>query len=458
MQVRPRAGRQAIRAGAGLGLLTFGGYLPGLGRSLDFDSAQTVGMFVRPGPPWAAFRLQAAFNNHPMFSFFEQLVRVVTGRTDAGTMRLLPILFAALAVAILTWFTTRRHGLAAGLVAGGLLACNPTFAGLSRGVRGYSLLVLCAIVATILVAEYRPDASRWADLAYVLSAGVGLATHLYMFPVLVAHVGAVVAGRRLDARWRLRFAGAGAVAAFAYAGMAATMVDTMGRLPRVLQVGLPWRVAVMATGGGRASLAVAPLVIAGAVLLLRRSRAARGAAIALAGILLLQWAALQSSAMTPRFFVWLVPGSAYLAGVAVGRIRAGALLGAGSAALAVLVIVPGLTDDPAAYRQAAALIRAANASGARSCVVDVGVRPMQAYLDTPRDFAVVIEPAELDQCDVVVVAAWWESTAEWYKADQRVIAEAERRYPHRLVLAHGDPTLVFSNRALAQGAPATPPA
>ncbi len=208
----------------------------------------------------------------------------------------------------------------------------------------------------------------------------------------------------------------------------------------------------MSTGGGRAALAAAPLVIAGAVVLLRRSRAARGAAIALAGVLLVQWAGLQSSAMTARFFVWLVPGSAYLAAVAVGRIPKGAFLAAASAVLALLVVVPGLTDDPTAYRQASALIRAANASGARSCVVDVGVRPMQAYLDTPRDFAVVIDPAELDQCDVVVVAAWWPSTADWYAADQRVIAEAERRYPYRLVLAHGDPTLVFSNRALTEGA------
>ena len=42
----------------------------------------------------------------------------------------------------------------------------------------------------------------------------------------------------------------------------------------------------------------------------------------------------------------------------------------------------------------------------------------------PRDFAVVLDPGGApDQCDVVVVAAWWESTAYWYKADLRVIAE-----------------------------------
>lgn len=454
----PLARRAGVWAGTGLGVLTFLAYLPGLGRSLDFDSAQTVGMFVKPGPPWAAFRFQAAFNNHPFFSFVEQLVRVVTGRTDAATMRLLPILFGALAVGVLTWFVTRRHGLAAGLVAGGLLASNPAFVNLSRAVRGYSLLVLCAVVATVLVAEHRPGSPARSDVAYVIAAGVGLATHLYMFPVVVAHLGAVVAQGQLDSRWRLRFAGAGAVAAVAYAGMASSMLGTMGAHARVFQADLPWRLVVMTTGGGWASVAAAPLVVAGAILLLRRSRPSRGAGCALLGVLAILWAGLQSSALTPRFFVWLVPGAAYLAAVAVARVRVGILLAAISAVLAWMVIVPGFTDDPTAYRQAAALIRQVNASGSRSCVPNIGVPPMLAYLDSPTDFAVVTDPSQLDQCDVLVVAAWWPTTAGWYARDQLVIAEAERRFEHRRVLRFGDPTLVLSSRPLPQGGSAAPPA
>lgn len=439
-------------AGAGLAAVTFAAYLPGAGRSLDFDSAQTVGMFVKTGPPWSAFRSQAAFNNHPLFSFLEQLVRVVTGRTDAATMRVLPILFGALAVGALTWFAARRHGLLAGLVAGTLLACNPTFVSLSRAARGYSLLVLCAIVATILVAEDRPDRSRWSDLGYVAVAGMGLATHLYMFPVVVAHLGAVLARGRLDARWRLRFAGTALVAALAYAGMAAAMIDTMGAYSRVLKTDLPWDVAAMATGGGRAALAVAPLVVAGAVLLLRRSQAARGAALALGAVLLVQWAGLQSSALTARFFVWLVPGAAYLAAVAVGRLRPAAVLAAVSTALAVAVVASGFTDDPTAYRQAAAVVTEANAAGAQSCVVNIGMPPMLAYLDSPADFTAVTEPAQLDGCDVLLVTAWWPSQSDWYARDRLVIAEAERRFTHRLVVGTADPTLVLSNRSI------TPPA
>lgn len=444
---RPRLS-PAGTVGALMGAVTFLAYLPGLGRSLDFDSAQTVGMFVEQGPPWNAFRLQAVFNNHPFFSFFEQLVRVVTGRSDAATMRLLPILFGAAAVGVLTWFTVRRHGLAAGLVAGALLACNPTFVQLSRSVRGYSLLVLCAVVATVLVAEDRPGRSGWYDLAYVVVAGIGLGTHLYMVPVIAAHAGVVVVRKQLDSRWRRRFLGAAVIAAGAYAGMASVMVEAMGAHAKVFQADLPWRVAGMAAGGRWAAALAAPLLVGGAVLVLRRSAASRAAAGALAGVLLVLWAVMQSSALTERFFVWLVPGAAYLAGVAVGRVRAGAVLAAGSVALALVTASAGYRSEPTAYRQAASVIRAANAGGATSCVVNIGVSPMLAYLDTPADFAAVTDPGQLDRCDVVLVAAWWPSGAGWYERDRLVIAEAERRYEHRLVLRADDPVLILSNRDL----------
>jgi hypothetical protein len=439
---RPRRGPAV--AGALTAAVTFLAYLPGLGRSLDFDSAQTVGMFVKDGPPWSAFRLQAVLNNHPFFSFLEQLVRAVTGRTDAATMRVLPILFGAVAVGVLTWFAARRHGVAAGLVAGALLAANPTFASLSRGVRGYSLLVLCAVVATVLVADDRPGRRRWP---YPVVAGIGLATHLYMVPVVVAHAGMVAARRRLDARWRARFLYAGVLGALAYAGMAGAMVEGITAHDRIFQADFPWRVAEMATGGGWASVAAAPLVVAGAVLLLRRSRGSRGAAAALGAALVFLWAVSQSSALTERFFVWLVPGAAYLAAVATGRLRPAALLGCLSAALAASMAASTWTQEPTAYRQAAAVIREANAAGQCSCVVNIGVPPMLAYLDTPADFAALTDPTELDGCDLVVVAAWWPSDRPWFAPDMRVIAAAEARFPERRVLQAADRALVLTRPA-----------
>jgi uncharacterized membrane protein len=448
---RPHLERRRPRRPARLtavitGALTFVAYLPGLGRSLDFDSAETVGRFVRIGPPWAAFQRQAVFNNHPTFSFLEQLVRVVTGQTDASAMRVLPILFGALTVAVLTWFVVRRFGLLPGLVAGALLASNPTFVELSRSVRGYSLLTLCAVVSTVLVAEDRR--SRHADIAYVIAAGIGLATHLYMVPVLAAHLGVVIARGDFDKRWRMRFLGVGLVAGLAYVGMARAMVDAATAHARVFQADIPWRIAKMTTGGGWAALVLAPLAVAGAVIVLRRSRAARGAAAALAIVMLFLWVVQQSSALDERFFVWLVPGVAYLVGVAVSRIRATAVIAGVAVVLAVAAMLPGYTNDPTAYREAASLIRQVDASGGRSCVVGVGVSPMLAYLDTPKQFAVVTDPAQLDICDLVVVASWWHTDEPWYAADNAVIAAAERDFPNRTVLDVGDPALVLSRRPL----------
>lgn len=445
-----RSRRGPVVAGAVLGGLAFLAYLPGLGRSLDFDSAETVGLFVRQGPPWAAFREQAVFNNHPLFSFLEQLIRVTTGRADAATMRLLPIACGALAVGLLAWFAARRHGLLAGVVAGVVVASNPTFVGLSRAVRGYSLLTLCAVVATIAVAEDREPGPRSGVLGvvYVLAAGAGLATHLYMVPVIAAHVGVVVARRQLG-RWRTRFGAVVVLGGAAYAGMAEAMVHASAEHARMFQPDIPWRVARMATGTGWGALALAPLVAAGAWLVLRGSRRARGAAVALLGVLVLLWAGMRSSALEPRFFVWLVPGAAYLVAVAVGRWPTAASgLAAVAAVLAVRTMVPGYAADPTSYRSAAALVQEADAAGARSCIVDVGVPPMLAYLDEPRDFAAVTVPAQLDRCDVVVVASWWPTDAGWYAADRAVIAAAEQRYDHRLVIDHGDPALVLSNRSL----------
>jgi hypothetical protein len=437
----------AVIAATALGGLTFLAYLPGIGRSLDFDSAETVGLFVRPGPPWAAFGRQAVFNNHPAFSFLEQLVRVTTGRADAAAMRVLPILFGALTVGVLTWFAARRHGLVAGVAAGLVLACNPSFSALSRSVRGYSLLTLCAVVTTVIVAQDDRRRSRRSDVAYTLAAGLGLATHLYMLPVVAAHVGAAVARRNLDQRWRVRFLAAAVLAALAYAGMADVMVAAARSHRRVFQPGLPWRVATMATGGGWALAVVAPLGVAGAVLVLRR-RSVRGAATALVAALVVLWVVLQSSALTARFFVWLVPGAAYLVAVAVERIPIGAVVAAAWTALVAVAVIPGYTADPTAYRVAAHVVRRADVSGASTCVVAVGAAPMLAYLDSPRDFTAVDDPSQLDRCDVVVVAAWWHSAGAWFAADDRVIAAAERSFPNRAVLRRGDPTLVLSRRPL----------
>jgi hypothetical protein len=271
-----------------------------------------------------------------------------------------------------------------------------------------------------------------------------------MLPVVAAHVGALLARGDLDGRWRRRFLWTAALAGCAYAGMADVMLHATASHARVFKADMPWRVFTMAAGGGRASWLLAPLVVVGAVIVLRGGRGTRGAAVGLAVVLFGLWAVLRSAALEDRFFVWLVPGVAYLVGVAVGRIRAGALVAAGSAVLALTSVVPGFTDDLTGYRAAAEVLRSVDAAGGRGCVVgSTGVVPMLAYVDEGRDFTAVTDPAALDRCDVVVVAAWWPTSASWFSQDRRVIDAAEARFSHRLVLPASDPALVLSNRPLA---------
>lgn len=436
--------------GGATGVLTFVAYLPGLGRSLDFDSAETVGLFIRPGPPWAAFGRQAVFNNHPFFSFVEQLVRVTTGRVDPATLRIAPITFGAATVGTLVWYCARRFATLPALVAGALVAVNPTFSDLSREVRGYSLLSLCALVTSLIVVDELLPAKgltaafgRRSDVWYVVVASIGVATHLFMVTLLVVHVAMFVAAGALHRRWRERFVTIAALSALAYVALARSMLASGQEHGRLFQARLPLDVADVVVGGGWAAVVVAPVVVVGASFAVRRRSAFAGVA---AGVVVFaaMWLLYRSAALTPRYFVFLVPLAALFAALAIARTRLLTLAVVVSLALAAVSAARSYTDDPTAYRQAAQLVRSVDDAGGRSCVVDVGVRPMQAYLDEPTDFTAVVQAEQLDVCDVLVVAAWWNTNAAWYEQDNDVIAAAQLRYGHRLVLRSRDPALVFS--------------
>ena len=272
VKARPVADRRAVWAGAGLWASTFVGYLPGLGRALDFDSAQTVGMFIKPGPPWAAFRLQAAVQQPPHVLVL-RAARPGRHRPDRRRHHAAaahPLRRPGRRRAHLVHQPPPRSGRGPGRRrAAGV---QPDLRRPVRGVRGYSLLVLCAIVASILVAEYRLDGSRRADLAYACrspapaspptstcsrcwsptsgrsSPGAGWtpAGGSGSPPPPPSPPSPTPAWRR---RWSTPWA----------ASRGSSRSDCRGGSRSC------------STGGGRASLAAAPLVIAGAVLLLRRN-------------------------------------------------------------------------------------------------------------------------------------------------------------------------------------------
>ena len=440
-----------------MGVLTFLGYLPGLGRSLDFDSAETVGLFIRPGPPWAAFGRQTVFNNHPFFSFLEQLVRVVSGRADAAAMRVLPIAFGAASVGVLAWYCARRFAVVPAIAAGSLVALNPMFSDFSRAVRGYSLLALCALVSSFVVIDEllptddRPPAfGRRSRVWYVLAAAVGIATHLFMVLVVLGQVGMLAYARRLDARWRQCLLTVAVLSGLAYMVMARLMLDAQAAHGRALQPRLPLEVAEEILGTGWAAVIAAPVLVVGVALVSRRRVVAAGLVTAAAAFVFI-WLVYRSSALTPRYFVFLVPLAALLLAVAVARFPALAVVVGVAAVLASASTVDGFVTDPTSYRQAAQLIRSVDSAGGRSCVAGVGAAAMRAYHDVPTGFAEVTDPAELAPCDVLVVAAWWPgTTAEWYEGDQRVISAAEDQFRYETRLDSKDSALVLSRSPLSR--------
>src|SRR2546429_6711180 len=66
--------RSDVFIGAVLGTVTFAVYLLGSGRNYDYDSSETVGMFVATRSLLDPFRRQDVFNNHPLLSFVDHLV------------------------------------------------------------------------------------------------------------------------------------------------------------------------------------------------------------------------------------------------------------------------------------------------------------------------------------------------------------------------------------------------
>ena len=445
-----------IIAGVGLGIVTFVSYLPGLHRSLDFDSAETVGLFIREGPPWAVFKRQAVFNNHPFFSFLEQLVRVVTGRSDAAAMRILPIACGAAAVGLVAWYAARRFSLVAGVIAAAFVAANPMMNELSREVRGYSLVALCALVSTLVVIEEliprpgeRSAFGRWSGVWYVASLSIGLATHLYMGVVAITHVGMVLAAGRLDESWRKRFLGAAVLSLSAYAAMAGTMRDAGRAMLPLLQPRFPIDVAEAVLGGGYAALIVLPVIAVG-LSIAARNRVVLGGAIAFAATFTLVWLAYRSPALTTRYFVFLVPLAGLALAVAIARAAALLVVTVSSAALAALSLVNAYTAEPTAYRQAAQVIHDVKQSGGRACVSPIGVPQMKAYAEESRDFIGISHPEDLDECDVVLVVAWWQTDASWYQDDREVLAEAPREFDTSTVLPAGDRALVFSRGPLSR--------
>jgi uncharacterized membrane protein len=336
-------------------------YLLGFGRNYGYDESVTVGNFIQTASPLDALTRQIVNNNHPFLSFLDHLVFSATGNASEVAMRLIPLVAALAAVAILTVASARRFGAIAGLSAGAYLASNPTFALWAQSVRGYSLLLLCAIVSSVLLLQRRDAA--WKGVAYVVAVAAGVATNVFMVPVVVCEAAYLGAQRELSSRWCLRMvAGVCVGAGLSLLPILDMAVDYRGTLfspnfpINVFDLDFP----------GIAAAAFVPLVL----LATYRHRHDKGMAAALLALLAMMtglWLVIRPFDLYARLFCWTLPLVGMGIAAAVSAWKPASVVAMAGVAAVLLTQYAGFGAPEEANLQVAAVIDQAHTDGLRAC-------------------------------------------------------------------------------------------
>ncbi len=400
-----------IRVGAFLGLVTAAAYMIGSRRSFGYDAAATFASFVATPSLWDAFAVRAALpsillktiasNDHVLLSLLSHVIYSLTGLRNEWVYRLIPALAAGGTVGVATAVLSRRFGLLAGVCAGLYIATDPLFVDNSRDLRGYSLAALLALLATLVVVE-----SKWSRgrlLLYAVLLGLAIATHVFVAVVLLAHVAWIASKRspamlkQLAPAWLVAFLiGAAAnayieVLVFIQHGFPPSLFDPT--FPRDLVLFLLGAPALLPIGLWLTPVALGLWVV-------RREAWVWASVAVLAGVVALLWLVLQPAYLYPRFFIFLIPGVAYLMAAAIARWK---------------VLAP-----------------VAEAAGRRACVIHADEQVLAAY--TTR-YSVVTTADQLRDCDLVVVVSW--------NVDLGLREEAAQQFLRRTLLPASYPAVVL---------------
>jgi hypothetical protein len=387
------------------GLMTFATtvvYMIGSSRAIsDVDSSVTVYAFVKTpsllDPLHRTIKVTGMrVNNQPLFSLLEHAVWSLGFHTEAA-LRVVPIVFAALAVGLLVAECSRLFGLLSGACAGLVLAANPMFAFYAREMRGYSVMTFAAVAATILLARLLTSEQprRWQEVAYVAALAAGIATHLWFVLVFVVHLAIVLARRQFSWRWIVRLGLGGVIGSSVYALM---IGDMLGKQQgATFHQNFPIKSARLLLGHQQLAIVIIGLaVIYGFVLSIRR-RDIVAAVATVAVIIGVVWVFIHPP-LVPRYFIWFIPAFGLAVAVAVSRRP-------WIAALILVAFVAMVADQNSTWTvaspetaQAAGLVNAARAEHLRVCSYKGGNWAVVAYIPKPKPVQVV----GLDNCDVLV--------------------------------------------------------
>ena len=385
----------------------------GSNRSFGYDAAATFANFIATPSLWDAFAVrsviptipitQVATNDHVLVSLLSHVIFSLTGSRNEVVYRVIPALAAGGTVGLSTTVLARRFGLLAGLCGGIFIATDPLFVDNSRDLRGYSLAALGAVVATVLVAG-RWSRGRFALYAVVM--GLAISAQLFAGVVVLCHVAWIATRRSRSDLVALAPAWAGALALGVAANASIYFIElTRHGLPAPLFYSTFPRDLVLFLVGAPVLLPVGLwLASAGLGVWTVRKEPWLWATVAvLAVVVAVLWLAVRPAFLYPRFFVFLVPGVAYLIASAVRRwwvLAPVVLLGAVVAAVSQ---ASGYTQDPLALPAAASAAEGIAASGQKPCVIHSDEQVLSAYTS---DFTVVTGPDQLADCDAVIVVSW----------------------------------------------------
>jgi hypothetical protein len=400
---QPASARAAAALGAAMGVVTAAFYFVGASRSIgDVDASVTVGAFVKTPSLLDPLRRTLdvpgfRFNNHPLFSLIEHAVWSAGLHSEAA-LRVGPVVFGAVAVGLLAMECARRFGLIAGFCAGAILATNPTFAFLSRELRDYSLVVLCAVASTILLLRIleRDEPRARTRVGYSLVVAAGLATHLWFAPVLVAHVVVVLAQRKWDRRWIAQWAIATVLGLAIYVRLAGDMFH--GQRNGFSNASFPTKTAHLVLGHQWIAVAILGGFVVCAIALSSHNRAMLLALLTVGAMVGFVWAVIQPQGLGPRFIIWLVPLVGLSAAVVVARKPWAAALVAVALFAMVADQAPNWSTSSPNVARAAAILDAARARGLRVCGYKAGEWAVLAYTTSPMH----LPPEGVAGCDVVV--------------------------------------------------------
>ena len=438
-----------IRVGIVLGAITAAAYLIGATRSFGYDAAATFANYVATPNLVDAFAVHSAMptmplksiasNDHVFLSLISHVIYSLTGSRSEVVYRLVPALAAGGTVGVSASVLARRFGLLAGACAGLFIATNPLFVENSRDLRGYSLAALLALLATLVLvnslSSTRRGIGRGPGVGYALLLGLAIATHVFAIVVLAGHVVWVALRRsRADLQWLApAWVGALVIGVGANANIEIMEFVQHGFPPSMFSPSFPLYLVLFLMGAPALLPVGLWLSTAGLGLWAARREPRVWAAVGVVALVVaMLWLVLQPAYLYPRFFIFLIPGVAYLMAAAIKRWWVLAPVVLAGAIVAITAQAPGYTEDPLALPQAAKAVEQARAGGGNPCVIHSDESILAAYTTA---FLVVTTADELNRCSEVVIVSW--------NVDPTLRDLAKQEFPRPTLLPAYYPTVVL---------------